>query len=108
VKNFSTPAKFGTMSGVSKNDGRSLWAERRGNILYGETKNNSRRVGKNERTGWQTIRCVSRWLCQSARRSDELLRLFYQELQNLTVFKNSVGHVIAVLPNLILPNSLPF
>jgi hypothetical protein len=90
AKNFSTKAKFGTMSGVSKNDGGSLWAERRGNILYDETKNNSRRIGKNQRTGWQTIRRASRWLCQSARRSDELLRLFYQELQNLTVFKNSV------------------
>jgi len=50
AKTFSTPTKFGIMPEVSEISSGLLWVERRANILYDETKNNSRRVGKNQRT----------------------------------------------------------
>jgi hypothetical protein len=36
-----------------------------GKNLYDETKINSHKFGKNQRTGWQTIRRASRWLKQT-------------------------------------------
>ncbi len=39
-----------------------------GKLLYDETKDDSHRFGKNQRTGWQTARCASRWLHHAPRR----------------------------------------